>query len=226
MPNPPASGGVLNKKIVGIKGKWWLLGGAGMAGVAYFLYVRGSTDTATTDTTAADPTASTAPDPNIDPSTGLPYDEEAAINAGYSGAYGGAYGSPYGDYGSSGNLDAGYDNELLDQIAQDVSSMTSDGNDPGGTGGIDNNKSWAHHAENLLEQEGMSKPAARAAIAAYLSGLPLSTKQLHQVETAVGRLGNPPQGAPRPHHEPHHKNVRKQPPKKVTRHRKRHHANN
>lgn len=47
--------------IMGVDGKWWLIGGTAAAGVVYWAYKKSSKSTAA-------PT-----DPNIDPNTGLPY---------------------------------------------------------------------------------------------------------------------------------------------------------
>lgn len=205
---PSAKPNLLNKKIGGVKGKWWAVGGVGAAGAAYFVYSRNAASTA--DTTTTDTTT----DPSIDPQTGLPYasEEQDAYDQGLTDSYGGDYGgggggtsgggsSPVSTGGTGGTDPVTDPTDPGDTGTGDGSGDdgTGDGTGDGSTPETETNQQWAHQAILALEAEGYSKHAARLAIHSYIAGVPLTTKEAHAVDRAVGKTGAPPEGHPGVH---------------------------
>ena len=198
MPKPPVKTGVLSGKTGGVAHKWWLLGGIGAGGVAFLYYRKSLTKPSTTDPTSA-------VDPNAPDTSGYsdPY-------TGYDSGYGTAVG---GTYGGSAATDPTFAQAAAEEAAAAVDSATALGNiadelgNPPSGASPETNTQWMHHAIQYLEEHGYTKAAARAAVTAYLAGAPLTQKQAHTVESAIGKVGTPPDGAPRVHIE----HVPKQP---------------
>lgn len=209
-----------NKKIGGVKGKWWLVGGAGTAGVAWWYYRKSSSGSS----------ASQAPS-GVDPNTGAPYaDEEAAYEQYQSGAAD-SYGSSGFGTGSAGGWATGGGGNT--QIPTDPSGPVSDPTQPDPTqpdptdpsqpapglpprtssSAVETNKDWQHLAILALEHKGYTAGQAKAAVAAYLAGLPLTEREEGVVQSAVRLVGPPPQGAPVVQHEPAKPPRSQQPPK-------------
>lgn len=229
MPNPPKkSAGLLAGKTGGIKHKWWLVGGVGVGAVA-FLYYRSATAVTPTDPATTDPTDPTA-DQYASDSYGDPY-------VGYDGGYGTATGGAYGSYG--GTIDPTTDPTFAQAAAVSanaaVDSATALGDIAGSFSDMadaaqerpQTNKQWTHAAIVALKNHGYSHAAATSAVAGYLAGVPLTKKQVHTVESAIGHVGAPPQHAPRVHEVPvpkqPKKDAREPVHKKAEKHKEAHH---
>lgn len=180
---PPIKGGFLNKPIGGIKGKWWLLGGTGTAGIAYYMYEKNQN---ASDTTT---------DPNIDPSTGVPYADEQSPYDQSSG-----YGDSYGTSGFGGGPSDSGGSTSFDDSGPSSDDGTTDTSSDGGTttSGTpsETNQQWSHEAIASLEAHGYTPAQAKAAVAAYLAGIPLTKKEEGVVEAAVRFVGSPPEKHP------------------------------
>lgn len=121
----------------------------------------------------ADTTPAVADTP-VDDSTGLGYTPTSAGGGGSTNPYG------YDIYGNP--------------IPAPVAGST-------GTGGVTaTNTDWSSAAIAVLEQTGMTEATAATAISAVLGGLGVTSDQEAAFLRAVGTLGDPPQGYPRPIH--------------------------
>jgi hypothetical protein len=148
---------------------WLIVGLVGAAGITIYFVMRARQNSAS---------ATSATDPNIDPSTGIPYSQE------------------YGGYGASGLGGTpslyGYYDPNTGQFITGVGST--------GSGGVvtapSSNAEWAQQVEAYLSNLGYNPMTVAAAIGRYLAGLPLTANARAIVEAALGFYGNPPQGAP------------------------------
>jgi PASTA domain len=169
----------------------YLYGGIGavviIGGIAYYRHQAAtaaasnsaaSTSTDTSGTGSADPNA-------IDPSTGLTYAEEASGSQG-SFPYGGV--SDYGgSYYGNGNI-TGYD-----QYGNPIYSTGITGSNTYTT-----NADWATAAEDDLAALNVDSATSATAISRILAGLTVTHTQEDLFMQAVGLLGQPPQGYPKP----------------------------
>jgi hypothetical protein len=203
MPDAPKVG-LLNKKIGGIQTKWWVLGGLGMGGVAYYIYKRESSTTAA-PTSSSD--ATNADNSDIDPSTGVPYSEEdqgsdyTDTDSGYDDSYGDQYGGngvadDAGEYFNEG-LEAGEASSAVATTAASTASTTG--------GGHATDRHWLTEAVDKLVASGHSRATVTAALAGYLAGAPLTQKQIDIVESAIAAEGRPPHSPPPIHQIPNPK---------------------
>lgn len=174
MPKQPPAGKGLNAKTGGVKHKYWLIGG-GVIALGYIYYQRQAAASSTT----------TAADPGLADSQPSGYDPTAGYDTGYGTGTGGAYGvTP-----SAAQTDAMMQTEA--DTATALSALASAFSAP-----VETNQDWMHEAIKSLEAHGYTYWQARHAVADYLAGAPLTTKQAHTIETAVGRIGPPPMSAP------------------------------
>lgn len=130
---------------------------------------------------AADPTEATPPDTSATgtDTTGYVEDSTAAgYNTVYPSAYSGGGYSPYG-YDMYGN-----------PLPPPVSS--------GSNGPYTTNADWATAAENELENGDVPTATSTLAISRVLGGLSVTSSQRDLFLQAVGILGQPPQGYPKP----------------------------
>jgi len=123
----------------------------------------------------------------IDPATGLPYSQEASGGFAAPGSLGGAVSGYGGSYYGSGNIN-GYD-----QYGNPVYSTGITGNMVYTT-----NADWAQAAENDLLALGVTQQAAATAITRILAGLTVTIAQQDLFMQAIGLIGQPPQGYPKP----------------------------
>lgn len=198
MTTPPKPNKSLDKPVKGVKKKWWIIGGTGAALVTVW-YVRKQNAAATA--TAAD---TSTVDPNIDPSTGIPYSQEYYEDGTDTGSYG------YGSSGSGGTVGTGTTG-IDDGTGTTAGTGTTVGNgsdtgDTGSTGTTDtgstgtstyaSNAVWAQAAEATLSELGYDSGTSTAGVTAYLAGSPLTSDQANAVETAIALIGPPPQAVP------------------------------
>lgn len=194
MPNPPKQG-LLAGKTGGIKHKWWLLGGIGVGGLG-FLYYRKATAT-------PPPTSDTVP-ADAAPADTTGYNDPYA---GYDSSYGTGAGGSYGSYG--GTIPQQPDPTFAEAAAVEanaaVDAATALGNIAdaatanAGKAPPETNKQWMHEAIDALMRHGYTHAEAVAAVAGYVAGAPLTKKQAHTVESALGHVGQPPNPVPRLH---------------------------
>lgn len=192
---PPGIKNTMNAKTGGIKHKWWLVGGLAIGGVAYWYYGHNTVDNATATDTAP-----------IDPND--PY-------AGYDSNYGSSLG---GSYGSASGADSPYYDPAIAQAY--VESTEAEKQSAAALGDIatavksqtpETALHWQHRAIEALVAHGYHRAAARAAILAYLAGAPMTAKQVHTVEAALGYVGHPPVNVPSIHQIATPKPARKDP---------------
>lgn len=161
-------------EIQGVKTKWWLIGGVGAVGVVWWVYKRKQASAAAA--------ATSTQDPNIDPATGQPYSTE----------YSGSGSSPVGVTPSL----YGYQDPFGNLITPGGGSVVT---------APSTNAAWAQQAESYLtNQAGYDALTSAAALGKALGGIPLTNDEYTTVETAVGFIGQPPQGWPNgaPHQGP------------------------
>lgn len=140
-----------------------VIGGAVAIGiVGYAYYVRGGAAGATGEEGTDDG------NPNIDPSTGLPYDS----------GYGYGVGSGLGIYDpSTGSIfGSGYGQQIVQQVST--------------------NAAWSQAAALTLEQKGYEGTAVAAALGKALMGVPMTQEELNIFNAARGFHGEPPNGYP------------------------------
>jgi hypothetical protein len=223
MPNkPPVKTGMMNKKLAGIPGKWWILGGAGTAGIIFYSYRKSAATAAASPALAADNTANAQQDA-IDPNTGVPYADDAM------------YADTSQDYGSAGFVGAqeqgqgfdpatglSYDTELQEALAAAQAGTTGSGaggstTTPKSPAPKANNSHWLSATAAALEKQGYHRGAVELALGKYLLGQPLTAHQMGIVESGIGIEGKPPHHVPAPHQVPKHPAKKATPPrKKVT----------
>lgn len=168
-----------------VKKKTAYIVGAGVVVLGGVLYWRHqAASTAASSATPADTSAL-----NQDSST---------YNPNLAGSYGGAASNYGGSYYGSGNI-TGYD-----QYGNPVYSTGIQGNLT-----ITSNADWATQAETDLAANNVDQATAANAITRILAGLDVTTDQEDLFLQAVGLLGEPPQGYPKPikvknpnHHPP------------------------
>lgn len=157
--------------------KWAVIGSGTLAvilGIAYWRHRNAANSTASTS-------AATGTTDPIDPSTGIPYSQE--VNGGIS---------PY-DYGGGSYFGTG-----------DITGYTPSGQPVYSTGvtgsisGYTTNSDWTTAAVSVLNAAGISVTDAENAIQRVLAGLSVTTLQQEYFMRAVGQLGEPPQGYPKP----------------------------
>lgn len=183
------------------KNKFMLVGGALVViGVTYEYRKRAAAATAATATTASGATDNSTAlgDESIDPSTGIPYSEEALGAADpYSAAYdSAAQGSPYSSYsGLTWDPATG-------QWVSNTSGTTSTGtgSQSGLYGTPTSNAQWGQEATLYLTNLGDDPITVAAALGKFLSGQggSLTSAQLSIVQSAIGALGYPPTAVPAP----------------------------
>jgi hypothetical protein len=163
--------------------KWYYWAGGGVAlVVVYVEYKKAKTNSAAT--TAATTTAAT--DTSIDPSTGIPYAQEA-------GGVDPSTGLPYSseDYsGVVGTTPSAY-------TYTDPTTGATIGNGSY-VSGPSTNAAWAQQVEAYLASIGYDQTTVSAAIGKYLTGGALTSDQYGIVQTAVGYEGSPPTPVPAP----------------------------
>lgn len=169
-------GAVKQNKAIFIGGGVVAVGGA----LYYVKRKKAATDAASTVTaTTADDTTTTDPDA-IDPSTGLPYDNDASDA--YSAAYDAATeGSPYSSLsGLTWDPSTGQW-ETATPTSTDTATPTT-------------NAAWGTAANAYLAGLGDNPITAAAAIGKYLSGQggALTQDELSIIQSAIGALGYPP----------------------------------
>lgn len=143
-----------------------LIGGAvavGIVGYAYYQRSRGGSGSVGGADTGAT-------DPNIDPSTGLPWDE----------SYGGVSYSGLGIYdpATGGTIGYGY--------GTGTQTVTT----------VGTNAAWTQAAIAYLEAHGYDGNVVAAALGKVLNGSPVTQSELDIFSAATGVQGNPPQGYP------------------------------
>lgn len=171
-----------------VKKTYVWIGAAATAGILAVAYYRHRNAANAAAANAATPvTGDTSQyDPNaIDPNTGLTYAQEAA--SGQIGAQEGGVSGYGGSYYGSGNI-VGYD-----QYGMPIYSTGIAGNNVYNT-----NADWATAAENQLQAQGVDYQTAANAISRILAGLSVTSQQQDLFMEAVGQLGQPPQGYPKP----------------------------
>jgi len=146
------------------------LGVIGLGAIVYYRHKQSATPPLSSDTTGTS---------NIDPNTGFAYGspEEAAALAQQSG--GGFVGDPFGGgtFGSGGDT----------------------GNPPPTPAPVpapDTREQWISHAQNVLPNG--HSAAVRQALVEVLSGLTVTSAERRIFLEAVGVLGEPPGGYPKP----------------------------
>lgn len=161
LPPPPTRGKPPNRRVL-------IIGGVAAAGIVYWAYKKNKASAVT----------ATSTDPNIDPTTGLPYS---------SGSYGSG-----GAVGTSPSL-YGY----TDQFGSLISS---------GTGSVvtapSTNAAWAQQAASYLVANGYSGAEVLGALGKYLAGLNLTDTEMATIQAAIAVEGNPPVAVPPPHVAP------------------------
>lgn len=174
--------------------KVYVYAGVAAAGgiLAYAYYRRSKANAAAKADAAAAANSSATNDPNaIDPSTGLPYSQESS--AGQVG-----YGQPgYGGYGGYPQGNGQYCPYGYDAFGNCLQAPTNAG---GSGGAYTNNNDWATAAETALTNTGMTLSVAATAISRVLAGLSVTSDQQGIFLQAIGLVGQPPQGYPKPIH--------------------------
>jgi hypothetical protein len=146
------------------------------AGILAYAYYRRSHSTGSAPGTDTSGTPADSGD-SIDPSTGLPYNQESG---------GTGYGLPgYGGYSSGGY--SPYDYYYGSSSSSSSTTYTT-------------NLDWEEAATSALADEGVSTATSSAAISRVLAGLGVTTAQKEIMLKAVGLLGAPPNGYPTPIH--------------------------
>jgi hypothetical protein len=161
-------------RVAGVKWQVWAIGGVASAGVAWWAYRRTSSKNAATNLDT-----STAADPTIDPTTGLPYSSEMYSGATTTPGYGGIYDPSTGaTIGTTGQFTA----------PQVVTSFS-------------NAAEWGQAALQRLIALGYDPLSTSIAIGVYISGANLTETQYGVIQAAIGQTGPAP-GVPAPHMAP------------------------
>jgi hypothetical protein len=193
-------------EIAGKKIPTWALvgGGIGVALAGYIYLKNKNSSSSTTDPNAIDPVTGLpySQDNQVDPLTGQTYLGEAqqygsvsAAEAAYAGN--GAGSSPLGSGVAAGTSTSNV-NPVQTADGTSTGSTTSTTGIGTSTGQLtfSSNTDWAQSAVAALETLGYSSADATGAIAAYLSGMPLTASQSQLVTQAVAELGSPPNPVP------------------------------
>jgi hypothetical protein len=151
-----------------VKWQYWV-GGIGGAGIVYYLYKRRKTATATSATDTG------ATDPNIDPSTGIPYSQES----GYSPVS-----------GTSPSLYSYYDPATGALINAGIGSQATGPTTPGTA------LAWVQQATAYLVAQGWDALLVSTALGKYIAGRPLTPQEQDVVDAARAAEGQVPGGAP------------------------------
>jgi hypothetical protein len=189
----------------------WVAGGLGLFIVGLYIYKKrkaaqqDQSGATTTDQSGIDPSTglpySQESGGQIDPTTGVPYSQEYG--------YGGGYGLGYGGGGFGGGFPWW-------QQPPPSSTMQT----------VTTNAQWAQASEAYLQSLGYNPEKVALALGRYLSGQGLTNDEFNIVEAAIGFEGQPPQGAPPPHHikpvggQDSHRKRRHKRPAKMTDHRR------